>query len=95
MNIEKMNEMIQSKKEYDNRRGKEIIDKILTGKYRTSNRNIFEDTNTSTPMPRQCGTINVKFSERIFPTPARESHYLEEQEVREVVKYKKIKSKTQ
>ncbi|KAK0088185.1 hypothetical protein PV325_012852 [Microctonus aethiopoides] len=80
MNIEKMNEMIQSKKEYDNRRGKEIIDKILTGKYRTSNRNIFEDTNTSTPMPRQCGTINVKFSERVFPTPARESHHLEEQE---------------
>lgn len=41
---------------------------------------IFEINDKNTPKTRESGTINIKFSERIFPTPARESHHLEEQE---------------
>ena len=41
---------------------------------------IFEEPSKSVPLPRRNGTINVRFSERAFPTPARESHHLEEQE---------------
>ncbi|XP_046142138.1 LOW QUALITY PROTEIN: dynein axonemal assembly factor 4-like, partial [Osmia bicornis bicornis] len=41
---------------------------------------IFEEPSKSVPLPRRNGTINVTFSERAFPTPARESHHLEEQE---------------
>ncbi|XP_063976453.1 dynein axonemal assembly factor 4-like [Diachasmimorpha longicaudata] len=68
---------IQETREEDLKRGKKIIDDILRGKYRGC-REIFDDT--STPGPRQCGMINVTFSKRMFPTPARESNQLEEQE---------------
>lgn len=43
--------------------------------------NIFEEPSKSVPLPRKNCTINVTFSERKFPTPARESSHLEEQEV--------------
>lgn len=43
--------------------------------------NIFEEPSKSVPLPRKMGTINVTFSERRFPTPARESSHVEEQEV--------------
>lgn len=62
-------------------RKRELIDRILRGKQRRFNR-IFDEPNKAVPLPRKNGTINVKFSERTFPTPARESHLLEEQEVR-------------
>lgn len=62
-------------------RRRELIDRILSGKPRRLNR-IFDEPNKAVPLPRKNGTINVKFSERTFPTPARESHLLEEQEVR-------------
>ncbi|XP_015115383.1 dynein assembly factor 4, axonemal [Diachasma alloeum] len=68
----------ENRREEDLKRGKKIIDDILRGKYR-GRMEIFDDT--SAPMPRQCGMINVTFSERMFPTPARESNRLEEQEV--------------
>ena len=42
---------------------------------------IFDDPKKSVPLPRKCGTIHVTFTERAFPTPARESCQLEEQEV--------------
>ncbi|XP_076172457.1 dynein axonemal assembly factor 4 [Ptiloglossa arizonensis] len=42
--------------------------------------NIFEEPSKSVPLPRKNCTINVTFSERKFPTPARESSHLEEQE---------------
>ncbi|XP_043259375.1 dynein axonemal assembly factor 4-like [Colletes gigas] len=41
---------------------------------------IFEDPSKSVPLPRKSSTINVTFSDRKFPTPARESSHLEEQE---------------
>ncbi|XP_078038764.1 dynein axonemal assembly factor 4 [Augochlora pura] len=41
---------------------------------------IFDDPSKSIPLPRKKGTINVTFSDRKFPTPARESSHLEEQE---------------
>ncbi|KAK2583693.1 hypothetical protein KPH14_009619 [Odynerus spinipes] len=60
-------------------RGKELIDKILNGKLRRLNK-IFDEPTKAIPLPRKSGTINITFSERSFPTPARESHQLEEQE---------------
>ncbi|KAG8042357.1 hypothetical protein G9C98_004991 [Cotesia typhae] len=68
-------------READSKRGKEIIDKLLTGNYRISNKkNIFDKTDVSIPSPRQSGRITVTFSERVFPTPARESYHLQEKE---------------
>lgn len=43
--------------------------------------NIFEEPSKSVPLPRKMGIINITFSERKFPTPARESSHVEEQEV--------------
>ncbi|XP_011301185.1 dyslexia susceptibility 1 candidate gene 1 protein homolog isoform X2 [Fopius arisanus] len=68
-------EILENNNEEDMIRGKKIINDILNGKYREHNE-IFDDT----PRPRKCATINVNFSERIFPTPARESSQLQEQE---------------
>ncbi|XP_012270409.1 dynein assembly factor 4, axonemal [Orussus abietinus] len=42
--------------------------------------NIFDEPQNSVPRPRTSGTINVTFTERSFPTPARESSHVEEQE---------------
>ncbi|XP_076639186.1 dynein axonemal assembly factor 4 [Colletes latitarsis] len=47
---------------------------------RVTKDSIFEDPSKSVPLPRKSSTINVTFSDRKFPTPARESSYLEEQE---------------
>jgi hypothetical protein len=33
------------------------------------------------PLPRNCGTIKVSFTARVFPTPMRESQGPEEEEV--------------
>ncbi|KAF7399627.1 hypothetical protein HZH68_008219 [Vespula germanica] len=60
-------------------RGQELIDRILSGKPRKLNQ-IFDEPNKAVPLPRKNGTINITFSERTFPTPARESHLIEEQE---------------
>jgi len=57
-----------------------LIDKILKGRYPKINQ-IFDEPTKAVPLPRRGGTINVTFSERAFPTPARESSFLEEQEV--------------
>jgi len=58
----------------------DLIDKILKGQYPKINQ-IFDEPTKAVPLPRRGGTINVTFSERAFPTPARESSFLEEQEV--------------
>jgi len=58
----------------------DLIDKILKGRYPKINQ-IFDEPMKAVPLPRRGGTINVTFSERAFPTPARESSFLEEQEV--------------
>ncbi|KAI4487066.1 hypothetical protein M0802_012055 [Mischocyttarus mexicanus] len=61
-------------------RKNELIDRILnSGKPQRLNQ-IFDEPNKSVPLPRKNTTINIKFSERTFPTPARESHLIEEQE---------------
>lgn len=57
-----------------------LIDKILKVRYFKMNQ-IFNDSFKAIPLPRRSGTINVTFSERAFPTPARESSHIEEQEV--------------
>lgn len=67
-------------------RGQELIDRILSGKPRKLNQ-IFDEPNKAVPLPRKNGTINITFSERTFPTPARESHLIEEQEVRFIISY--------
>lgn len=68
------------KKKQKERPGQELIDRILNGKSPKINK-IFNDPTKAVPLPRKVGTINVKFSERAFPTPARESAQVEEQEV--------------
>lgn len=57
-----------------------LIDRVLQGRYFKMNQ-IFNDPSRAIPLPRRSGTINVTFSERAFPTPARESSHVEEQEV--------------
>lgn len=57
-----------------------LIDRILKGRYLKVNQ-IFDGPMKAIPLPRKSGTINVTFSERAFPTPARESSFVEEQEV--------------
>jgi len=63
------------------RPGQDLIDRILKGRYPKLNQ-IFDEPTRAIPLPRKSGTINVTFSERAFPTPARESAFVEEQEVR-------------
>jgi len=58
----------------------DLIDRVLKNKYSKINR-IFDEPEKAIPLPRKNGTINITFSERAFPTPARESSHLEEQEV--------------
>lgn len=58
----------------------DLIDRILKDRYSRMSR-IFDEPAKSVPLPRRNGTINITFSKRIFPTPARESVYAEEQEV--------------
>ncbi|XP_034947682.1 dynein assembly factor 4, axonemal-like [Chelonus insularis] len=77
---DKNSEVTQKKLDKDRQRGKEIIDRILSGKYPIHKKSIFENSDVSIPTPRQCGRISITFSERAFPTPARESYHLEEQE---------------
>ncbi|EFN88233.1 Dyslexia susceptibility 1 candidate gene 1 protein-like protein [Harpegnathos saltator] len=61
------------------RPGHDLIDKILQSQYFNTN-HIFHEPSKATPLPRKSGIINVTFSERAFPTPARESSHIEEQE---------------
>lgn len=61
--------------------GRDLINRILKGRYPKINQ-IFDEPTKAVPLPRRSGTINVTFSERAFPTPARESSFIEEQEVR-------------
>lgn len=62
------------------RRKREVIQRFLD-KSSIKKNDIFDNPHKSMPLPRKCCTINVTFTERAFPTPARESSHLEEQEV--------------
>ncbi|KYQ54417.1 hypothetical protein ALC60_06706 [Trachymyrmex zeteki] len=59
--------------------GRDLIDRILECRYPKINQ-IFDEPTKAVPLPRRSGTIKVTFSERAFPTPARESSFIEEQE---------------
>lgn len=59
---------------------KTIISKLIMPRSIKMNA-IFDEPKKAVPLPRKSGVIDVKFSERRFPTPARESHQVEEQEV--------------
>ncbi|XP_012058634.1 PREDICTED: dyslexia susceptibility 1 candidate gene 1 protein homolog [Atta cephalotes] len=61
------------------RSDRDLIDRILESRYPKINQ-IFDEPTKAIPLPRRSGTINVTFSERAFPTPARESSFIEEQE---------------
>ncbi|XP_028048255.1 dynein assembly factor 4, axonemal [Monomorium pharaonis] len=67
------------KKMEKQRPGQDLIDRVLKGRYSKINQ-IFDEPTKAVPLPRKSGTINVTFSERAFPTPARESSLAEEQE---------------
>lgn len=62
------------------RPGLETVKSVIRGNILKRN-NIFEEPSKSIPLPRKMGIINITFSERKFPTPARESSHVEEQEV--------------
>lgn len=68
------------KKERKRRPGLEAVKTAIRGNVLKRN-NIFDDPSKSIPLPRKTVTIDVTFSERKFPTPARESSHVEEQEV--------------
>ncbi|CAK9802207.1 Dynein axonemal assembly factor 4 [Anthophora quadrimaculata] len=61
------------------RPGLEAVTAAINGNFLRRN-NIFDEPSKSVPLPRKRGMINVTFSERKFPTPARESSHAEEQE---------------
>ncbi|XP_066586953.1 dynein axonemal assembly factor 4-like [Prorops nasuta] len=63
----------------ERKRKEMLIDKIISGKPLMTNK-IFDEPSGYVPLPRKTGKISVTFSERAFPTPARESRQLEEQE---------------
>ncbi|XP_043284788.1 dynein axonemal assembly factor 4-like [Venturia canescens] len=77
-------EFVRRKKREMKNRGKEIVRRVLSNeknKFLGKNREgIFEQNGVAIPRPRKSCTIDVKFTERQFPTPARESIHLEEQE---------------
>lgn len=62
------------------RSDRELINRVLKNQYFKANR-MFDESAKTVPLPRRSGTINITFSERFFPTPARESSHNEEQEV--------------
>ncbi|XP_076381602.1 dynein axonemal assembly factor 4 [Megalopta genalis] len=68
-----------SNKKNKSRPGWESVKAAINGRLVKRN-GIFDDPSKSVPLPRKKGTINVTFSDRKFPTPARESSHLEEQE---------------
>ncbi|KAG7205374.1 hypothetical protein KM043_007370 [Ampulex compressa] len=59
--------------------GQRVVDVPSKGKS-LERCNIFSEPTKAVPLPRKTATINVSFSERVFPTPARESSHLDEQE---------------
>ncbi|XP_026667648.1 dynein assembly factor 4, axonemal-like [Ceratina calcarata] len=61
------------------RPGLDAVKAAIEGNFFKKN-SIFEEPEKSVPLPRKAGTINVTFSDRKFPTPARESSHVEEQE---------------
>ncbi|KOC65670.1 Dyslexia susceptibility 1 candidate gene 1 protein [Habropoda laboriosa] len=61
------------------RPGMEAVKAAINGNFLRRN-NIFDVPSKSVPLPRKMGTINVTFSDRKFPTPARESSRVEEEE---------------
>lgn len=67
------------------RSGENLIDKVLKNRYSKMNR-IFDES-AAVPLPRTSGTINITFSERAFPTPARESSLVKEEEVCDIFNY--------
>ncbi|XP_015587582.1 dynein assembly factor 4, axonemal-like [Cephus cinctus] len=79
MNEKSLNAFYKEKEKEYSRGSKELIERLLKGKPLRRG-GIFCDAEKAIPLPRKSGTISVKFSERAFPTPARESHQLEEQE---------------
>ncbi|XP_076246872.1 dynein axonemal assembly factor 4 [Calliopsis andreniformis] len=80
--IKKMSEE-ELRKFYEKKRnvrpGLASVKAAIKGKLVKRN-SIFDEPSKSIPLPRKSGTIDVMFSERKFPTPARESAHLEEQE---------------
>ena len=78
--INKKNLDMVYEKEQKRRPGLEAVKAAIEGNILKKN-NIFEESSKSVPLPRKTGTINITFSERKFPTPARESSHVEEQEV--------------
>ncbi|KAK1132383.1 hypothetical protein K0M31_016491 [Melipona bicolor] len=77
--INKKNLDMIYEKEQKRRPGLEAVKAAIQGNILKRN-NIFEEPSKSVPLPRKTGTINITFSERKFPTPARESSHVEEQE---------------
>ncbi|XP_076282696.1 dynein axonemal assembly factor 4 [Lasioglossum baleicum] len=70
---------VELRKKKNPRPGWESVQAAINGKLIKRN-SIFDEPSKSVPFPRKKGTISVTFSDRKFPTPARESSHLEEQE---------------
>lgn len=84
MNGKKLHKFVENRTK--SRPGLESVKAAINGEFVKRN-SIFEEPSKSVPLPRKKGSISVTFSDRKFPTPARESSRVEEEEVSSLINF--------